>query len=139
MMQLHQLKPVHRRKTRKRIGRGGKKGMSSGFGVGKMGMKQPRIREVLKRYPKLKGYRVKKLYSPREVVNLKTLENKFENGAIINPRTLAEKKIIRTIQGSVPEIKILGAGELTKAFTIDHCKISKSAREKIEKAGGIVQ
>ncbi|MBI2113428.1 MAG: hypothetical protein HYT50_02525 [Candidatus Wildermuthbacteria bacterium] len=56
-MQLHQLKRTHRRIEPKRIGRGGKKGMSSGRGGQKLGASQPRIREVLKRYPKLRGYR----------------------------------------------------------------------------------
>ena len=54
-MQLHQLKPKHKRIRYKRIGRGGKKGASSGWGVGKRGTSQPRIREIIKRYHKIRG------------------------------------------------------------------------------------
>lgn len=137
-MQLHQLHPKHRQKERKRIGRGGKKGASSGFGIGKLGASQPRIREILKRYPKLKGYRFKREDKAVEV-NLGTLEKKFQKEEVVNPATLVEKRIIRKISGKAPKIKILGMGELTKPFIFENCKISASAKIKIEKAGGTIR
>jgi len=143
-MQLHQLKPIHKRKVEKRVGRGGKKGTYSGKGIkgqkSRAGRKlQPIIREIIKKYPKLRGYRL----SPREKrevrVNVSTLEKKFESGAKINPEVLFTKKIIRKIKGRIPEVKILGKGELKKKLIIEDCKVSKGAREKIEKAGGEIK
>ena len=63
-MQLHELKPIHKKKQPKRVGRGGKKGTYSGRGM--KGQKSragrrlpPVIREMIKRYPKLRGYKFK--------------------------------------------------------------------------------
>ncbi|MBZ1348254.1 MAG: uL15 family ribosomal protein [Candidatus Nealsonbacteria bacterium] len=61
-MQLHQLKPIHKRKKRKRLGRGGKRGTYSGRGMkgqkSRAGARfEPIIRGLIKRYPKLRGYR----------------------------------------------------------------------------------
>ncbi len=137
-MQLHQIQPKHKPKDRKRIGRGGKRGNASGFGTGKQGSKQPRIREVLKRYPKLRGYRFESGAST-QVVNLELLEKKFAKGDAVNPSILIKKRIIHKIGGSMPQVKILGTGDLTKALTFDNCKISLSAKAKIEKAGGTIR
>ncbi len=61
-MQLHELKPKHKLKRKKRVGRGGKKGTYSGKGIkgqsSRSGRKMvPIIRELIKRYPKLRGYK----------------------------------------------------------------------------------
>ena len=61
-MQINQLSPKHKEKRKKRIGRGGKKGTYSGKGMkgqrSRAGRKMaPIIRELIKRYPKLRGYR----------------------------------------------------------------------------------
>ena len=63
-MQLHQLKPTHKAKAAKRVGRGGKRGTYSGRGMkgqkSRAGARmQPLVRELIKRYPKLRGYRRK--------------------------------------------------------------------------------
>lgn len=63
-MQLHELKPKHKRKKRKRVGRGGKRGTYSGRGIkgqkARAGRRlKPVIRELIKRYPKLRGYKFK--------------------------------------------------------------------------------
>ena len=147
MMQLHQLKPVHKPKKRKRIGRGGKKGRYCGKGIkgqkSRAGRKmQPIIRELIKRYPKLKGYRRKPREKLETQVNLSVLEKNFESGEKINPETLIKRKIIRKIKGKVPEVKILGgypSATLKKKLIIEGCKVSKGAREKIEKAGGKIK
>jgi len=52
---------------------------------------------------------------------------------------LLEKKIIRKIKGKLPEVKILGKGKITKKLTVEGCELSKTAKEKIEKAGGSVK
>ena len=144
-MQLHQLKPIHKQKKKKRIGRGGKRGTYSGRGQkgqsSRAGRKfQPIIRESIKRYPKLRGYRFKSKIKSQKlkiaILNLDILEKKFASGEKITPGVLLKAKIIRRIKGKPLKVKILGKGKLNKAFTIEACLVSKKAREKIEKAGG---
>ena len=71
----------------------------------------------------------KKRFAP---VNVKTLEKLFEEGTEITPELLVQKGIVP--KGS--PVKILGDGELTKKFNVKAHSFSKSAKEKIEKAGG---
>jgi len=52
---------------------------------------------------------------------------------------LIERGIIRKIKGRIPQVKILGKGELKKKLTIEDCQVSKAAKEKIKKAGGTVK
>ena len=145
-MQLHQLKPKHKLKTKKRIGRGGKKGSYSGRGMkgqrSRAGHRfEPIIRGLIKRYPKLRGYRFKpKTQNIKLVVlNLNILEKKFNSGEKIIPKVLLEKGIISTIKGKLPKVKILAEGKLTKALIIENCQFSKQTKEKIEKAGGSIK
>ena len=140
-MQLHELKPKHKPKGPKRIGRGGKRGTYSGRGV--KGQKSragrqmvPPIRHLVKKYPKLRGYRFKTQSPKMTPVNIKDLEQNFEKGSLVSPKTLLEKKLVRKIKGRLPLVKILAQGKLTKKLTIQDCKISKVARKKIEKAKG---
>ena len=142
-MQLHQLKPIHKFKKPKRIGRGGKKGTYSGHGVkgqkSRAGKKlKPIIDEIIKKYPKLRGYRQKlKIKNKKlKIMNLDILEKKFNAADKVTPEILLEKKIIRKIKGKMPQVKILGKGEIKKALMIESCQLSKAAKEKIEKAGG---
>ena len=142
-MQLHQLKPIHKIKKRKRVGRGGKRGTYSGQGLkgqkARSGKRlKPAIREFIKRYPKLRGYNQKS--TPTLIfgveVNLDILEKKFGSDEKITPRILLEKGIVHRIKGRIPEVKILGKGEISKPLIVEGCQISKSARDKVAKAGG---
>ena len=141
-MQAHELQPIHRQRKHKRVGRGGKKGTYSGRGgkgqTARTGFRlAPKVRELLKKYPKLRGY---KRNAPHTSIgiNLATLEKYFEKGATVSPAVLAERKIAGTIKRRMPVVKILGGGEITRALTIKDCVVSKSAKAKIEKAGGTV-
>jgi large subunit ribosomal protein L15 len=143
-MQLHQIKPIHKHKKQKRIGHGGKRGTHSGRGI--KGQKsrasrrfKPIIRELIKKYPKLRGYKFKSHKLKPAIVNLDILEKKFGPEEIISPQTLLEKRLIRKIKGRIPRVKILGAGEIDKAFIIESCQVSKNAEEKIKKAGGAIK
>ncbi len=143
-MQLHQLKPNHKKRAKKRIGRGGQRGTFSGRGVkgqkARAGRKfQPVVRELIKRYPKLRGYRQGTLDSYETKVNLALLEKNFKTGEKITPQALIKKRIIRKIKGRVPQVKILGKGELKKKLIIEGCAVSEGAREKLKKAGGEVR
>jgi len=142
-MQLHELQPIHPQRKRKRIGRGGKKGTYSGRGIkgqrSRTGFRlQPKVRELLKKYPKLRGY---KRTARKDVfaINLSSLERYFEKGETVNPHLLAQKKIAGTMKRRALAIKILGGGEITKPLIIENCKLSKSAKEKIEKAGDVIK
>ena len=72
-------------------------------------------------------------------MNLDILEKHFNAGEVVNPQVLLEKRIIRKIKGRVPQVKILGAGAITKPIILEHCLVSKQAKEKIEKANGVVK
>ena len=142
-MQIHNLKS-NNNKTKKRVGRGGKKGTYSGKGVkgqrSRAGRRmQPSIRELIKRYPKLRGYRQNKAKNYDILVNLAVIEKKFEQGDVVSPKILLEKKIIKNSKSRVLKIKILGAGKLTKKIIFENCAVSNSAKQKIEKIGGVVK
>jgi len=143
-MQLHQLKPVYKLKKKKRIGRGGKKGTYSGRGL--KGQKSrsghrfaPIIRELIKKHPKLRGYRSKIRRKDIVVVNLDILAKKFKEKEIVNPKSLLKKELIRRIKGKMPKVKILARGEITEALIVEGCDISEAAEAKIKKAGGTVR
>jgi len=143
-MELYQLKPIHKKKRPKRVGRGGKRGTYAGRGIkgqkARAGRRlKPVIRELIKKYPKLRGYKFKPKKEILAIVNIEVLEKKFKTGEIVNPKTLLEKKIIRRIKGRIPKVKILAKGKLTKALTIEGCLVSKSAEEIIKKAGGTIK
>jgi len=127
-----------------RVGRGGKKGTYSGRGnkgqSSRAGRKMvPIIRELIKRYPKLKGYRSKFADDFSAVVNLDVLEKTSKSGETINPENLLKKGLISRIKGRIPEVKILGTGKLTKELVVEKCKASAIAIEAIKKAGGTIR
>jgi len=143
-MQLHQIKPTIKKKQRKRVGRGGKRGTYSGKGI--KGQKsragasfEPAIRTFIKRYHKLKNYRLGERGIVKQAINVGMLEKRFDSGDTISPKSLIEKKLLRTIKGRMPLVKILGKGELSKKLNIENCEVSKAAQEKIEKAGGSIK
>jgi large subunit ribosomal protein L15 len=68
-------------------------------------------------------------------VNLDFLNERFEDGAEATPEMLVEVGLIRDAE---KPIAILGRGELDKKLTVHGHRFTKSAREKIEKAGGAV-
>jgi len=68
-------------------------------------------------------------------INLEKLAG-FEAGAQVTPEVLKERGLIKSIRDGV---KILGVGELSYALTVRAHKFSKSAAEKIQKAGGAIE
>jgi large subunit ribosomal protein L15 len=146
-MQINNLIPKTKNKKTMLVGRGGKRGKTSGRGgkgqTARAGnKKRPELRDFIKRIPKLRGRGVnqnKSIETRPTIVNLDVIEAVFETGSVISPATLIEKNTIATIDGRIPMVKILGAGDITKKFTIENCIISKQAKEKVEKAGGSVK
>jgi len=144
-MEIHKLKPKQGTKGKKRIGRGGKKGTYSGRGM--KGQKsraghrlQPMIRELVKKYPKLRGYN--NFQTNKKVVaeiNIAILDKKFQDGEKVTPEILTRKKIIKLIKNKMPMVKILGQGETKKKLIISNCSISKIAKEKLKKTKSIIK
>lgn len=146
-MKMHELRPADGAKTAaKRLGRGIGSGLGKTSGKGHKGQKarsgggvrpgfeggqMPLIRRIPKR-----GFnnRFRKVYS---IVNLSALEDKFENGAVVDAEALIVSGILSKIEDA--GVKILGNGELTKSLTVKANKFSASAKEAIEKAGGSVE
>lgn len=137
-MQLHTLNSIQS-KTKRRIGRGGKRGTYSGRG--QKGQKsragrviRPAQRDLILRLPKRRGFKNKPL-SPRPVaVNLGDLK---DMSGVVSRKTLVESGIIKLGRGQ--ELKILSNGELSKPLVFEGLKVSERAKMKIEKAGGKVQ
>lgn len=144
-MQLYQLKPIHKNKGRKRVGRGGRRGTYSGRGL--KGQKSRAGRKprpgfaggdslLAKRMPKQKGKRgslnirkgVKKTKLPRIVVDLEKINKEFKSGEIVSPKSLLEKGLISKIKNKTPEVKILGKGKLEKGIKFEQVKLSKSIK-----------
>ncbi len=149
-MQLHELKPSSPRKSTKRVGRGGKRGKTSGRGhkgqAARAGNStRPEMREIIKKLPKLRGHGVNRADTVNNervvatVVNVAALEAAFKAGETVTPKTLVAAGVIPTVRRRAPAVKILGNGELTKKLTIENCTVSKSAGEKITKAGGSIK
>ena len=70
------------------------------------------------------------------IVNIQTLENKFEEGDTISVKTLIESGIVKNPRDGV---KILGKGKLTKELNVRANAFSASAKEKIESLGGTAE
>ncbi len=148
-MQLNTLKRAHPSKKTPRVGRGGKRGKTSGRGTkgqdARAGhKKRPEMRDILKKLPKLRGHgknRARTVRAKRheyEPINLATLEAAFDAGDTVNPETLYKKGLVSAKGGRIAYVKVLGAGTLGKALSVSDCEVSASARTAIEAAGGSI-
>ncbi len=146
-MQLHDLRPAEgSTKKRKRVGRG------TGSGRGKTstrGTKGQRSRTggsihpafeggqlpLVKRMPKLRGFnnRFKVEYTP---VNLDALDRTFGDNSEVTPEVLAAVGLLGKL---ADPIVVLARGEITKALKVKAHRVSATARQKIEAAGGSVE
>ena len=88
---------------------------------------------LIRRLPK-RGFNNAAFHKHYAVVNLSDL-SAFEAGTVVNEQLLRESNLVR---GHFAGIKILGDGELKHDLKVEADKVSASAREKIEKAGGTV-
>ncbi|MHB0970513.1 MAG: 50S ribosomal protein L15 [Thermoanaerobaculia bacterium] len=144
-MELNNLKPKKgARHARKRVGRGpgsghgktagrGEKGQKSRSGFSRMKGFEGGQMPLHRRLPKRGFTNIFKVeYS---VVNLADLD-RFDAGATVDLAALRQAGLIK---GAKVKVKVLGNGELTKKLNVHAEKFSKTAREKIEAAGGTVQ
>ncbi len=147
-MELHELQPAPgSKRKRKRVGRGmgsgtgktsgrGMKGQGARSGGGKGPYFEGGQLPLVRRLPFRRGFtNIRRVeYKP---VNLVRLQEKFvKSGQEVTPETLVEAGIIKR---SDEAVAILGDGELTAALIVKAHRFSKSAREKIEAAGGTVE
>jgi large subunit ribosomal protein L15 len=133
---------VHKHKKKKRVGRGPGSGHGKTSGRGHKGQGQlagwsapptfeggtsPLVRRIPKRgFHNAFGKTI-------ATVNVGDLEDVFESGDEVTPRSLREKDLAK---GRYDELKILGDGALTKKLRISAHRFSAGALEKIKKAGG---
>jgi large subunit ribosomal protein L15 len=149
---LHSLKPAPgSRHRRKRIGRGegsgtgktsgrGQKGWGARSGNGTQTNLEGGQMPIHMRMRKLRGPHMKKSMpfeqfgrTHSQPVNLRDLEQRFDDGADVTPASLIERGLA-TRKGT--PVKILAVGDLSKKLTVTAHGFSKTAREKIEGAGG---
>lgn len=145
-MQIHELQSKTKRIRSKQVGRGGKRGKTSGRGTKGQSAragnkKRPEIRDMIKRIPKLRG-RGKSAFKSIAIkpvsINLSDL-SVFSNGEKVTPTTLVSKGVLSTYKGRNPIVKILATGEVSTKLIVSDCYMSASAKAKIEAAGGSVK
>lgn len=138
-MQLHELKKQTPDRSKKRIGRGGKRGTTSGRG--QKGQKsragrnmRPGLRDLIIRTPKKRGYKNKPKSVKATSLTLTAL-TKLPQGTI-SKKVLVENKIIKK---ETEAVKIIKTGTVTGAYTIEKgIEVSAGARDAIVAAGGSV-
>ena len=144
MISLNSLKRMTARRGM-RVGRGGKRGKTAGRGTkgqnARSGRKKrPELRDIIKKLPKRRGYGKNRGRSvdgsklSAVVVSLDRIEKLFENGAEVSAKVLAEKGAISA--RTMPPVKVVGTGTLSKKLSFKGVAVSASARLAIEKAGG---
>lgn len=142
MTQLHQLKPTYQKIARKRIGRGGKRGTTSGRG--QKGQKsragrriRPAVRELVLRLPKRRGFKNKPVSAKPFIINVSELDEVLKGlgkeKLMISAEFLKELGVLP--KRYVGAVKILGGGEIKRKIAVgEGILVSKGARAKLEKA-----
>ncbi len=145
-MQLHNIKRVHKRKIGNFVGRGGKRGKTSGRGTkgqkARAGRKiRPEFRDVIMRMPKLRGRGTNTFVSiERTIAEVKIgdVNKKLKEGVIVSPSTLYSAGLITKGQVRFSNVKIIGGGELSRKIEVSNCSVSAPVKALIEKNGGAV-
>ncbi len=146
-MQLHSLAPRTKHRKPAPVGRGGKRGKTSGHGgkgqTARAGHKvRPEVRDFIKKLPKRRGHGENRSRTVRTnrisfaAVNIAALEAAYESGETVSPASLLLKGLVRRSKGRAPAVKILGTGKLTKALVVKNCALSASARAALLASGG---
>ena|SRR3989344_3970401 len=147
-MEMHTLiRPKHLQKSR-RVGRGGKRGKTSGRGgkgqTARAGNKpRPEWRDIIKKIPKRRGFGRNRSRTavPRVravAINFEFLSKRFKDGDAINPMVLVQSGVVRRVSGKIPPVVILAKGELKKKFLFEKVRMSQSARVAAQKAGSTI-
>ncbi len=147
-MNTHLLQRPRTLRRSRSIGRGGKRGKTSGRGtkgqIARTGNStRPELRDIIKKYPKRRGFgknRADTVVPGRkpQVVNLDAVSKYFNDGDEVTPKALLSRKLVRAVSGRAPQVKILARGELTKKLTFTNLSVSAKVRTVVEAAGGKV-
>lgn len=144
-MQLNSLKSKTKRNVPEPVGRGGKRGKTSGRGgkgqTARAGHKiRPEVRDLIKKLPKRRGHGKNRSHTVRServvyaTVNLATLDAAYKAGETVSPATLLAKGLVRRDKGRAPKVKILGTGTLSKKLVIQGCVLSTTAAAALSTA-----
>lgn len=143
-MDLHQLRPTTRKKKEKRIGRGGKRGTTSGRGT--KGQKsrsghriRPAVRDLMMKIPQKRGIGFKVQSGVFAIIDLTVLENNFKAGEKVSPKMLAQRGLVESKKGKTPRVKVLGEGRLTKKLILEGLAVSQSAGKRVLGLGGEIR
>jgi len=138
-MQLHDLKTKYSKRGKKRVGRGGKRGTTSGKGqkgqrsrAGHHILQAERI--MIMKFPKLRGVKNKSRKEAAVIITLNDLASLSKDGKLTK-QILLEKGIISK---AFQPVKVLSNGQIVSAVTVEGISVSAGAKAKIEKAGGKV-
>lgn len=125
-------------KPRKGRGKASGSGKYSGRGIkgqkarsGTSGLKEMALRRAIQRIPKKRGF--KPVRTKTESLTLATIQKNCDDGAIVTPKSLRKKGLIKGQQ-----VRIINTGKITKKLSFKSCNITPGAREAIEKVGGTV-
>ena len=145
-MKIHELSPAPgSNRPVKRIGRGPASGQGKTAGKGHKGQKARAGRgmnpgfeggqmPLQRRLPK-RGFN--NIFAKEiAIVNVSAIDEKFEEGAIVDIEALKNAGLIKD---ELDGVKVLGNGEITKKLTIKANAFSAGAKEKIEAAGGTAE
>ncbi len=142
-MKLHHLRPGGGVQKKKRVGRGRAAGQGKTAGRGTKGYLARHTKRVgfeggqmplTRRVPKKPGF-TNRNREEFAVVNLDRLAAKFEANATVTPESLVEAGLIRK---SLP-VKVLGGGDIDRPLTVQAHAFTRTARQKLEQAGGTAQ
>jgi len=146
-MQLNLISPNTKKDRPEPVGRGGKRGKTSGRGgkgqTARAGHKvRPEVRDLIKKLPKLRGHGKNRARTVRtnriatSAVNLTALDAAYKVGETVSPASLLARGVVRRVKGRAPIVKILGTGTLTKALVIKGCTLSVAANTALIAVGG---
>ncbi len=143
-MQIHELKRKNKNKKDRIVGRGGKHAKTAGRGgkgqTARAGNKRrPELRVIIKKLPKLRGYRFNSFAKEPTTISLDSIAKFLPKGGTVTPTILVELKAVKTRKGFTPAVKVL-AGKNDFNIKADFSKVlvSDAAKVKIEKAGGSI-
>jgi large subunit ribosomal protein L15 len=145
-MQLNNLKRIHKWKKSTPVGRGSKRGKTSGRGTkgqkSRAGRKlRPEIRDVIMRLPKLRGRGTNSFVSrfvKPSVIKLDLVNKYFKDGDTVNPDSLVKAGLIRE-NVRKNGVKIVGGGKIEKKINLVGVSVTASVKEMIEKLGGSIK
>ena len=132
-MQFHHIHSKTKFRSGQRIGRGGKRGTTSGRGTkgqkARAGHKiRPALRDIIKKLPKSRGYKFKSFQIKPTIISIATLNEHFKEGEMVSPKTLVARGLLDTIKGHMPKVKVLGGSEMKKKLIFKDVLFSRPAR-----------